>query len=232
MSKPIIGIVEWPYFDKDDDKIYEVVNEMVEKVSISGGIPIGIFPTQVEKFQLKKLNEIFSLNQLEKNDLNQSLNMCDAIIKPGALKIYGFERYIYEYALYKDIPYLGICAGMQMMTGSTNIKNEDKGINHRSKDTYAHKVKILKDSLLYEILKQEEIMVNSRHSYHISDAGINSVSAYSGDGIIEAIENRNKQFQIGLQWHPETIEDENSKKLFDRLIEEANIYACKKKIKR
>lgn len=231
MNKPIIGIVEWPYFDKDDDKIYEVVNEMVEKVSLSGGIPIGIFPTQIEKFQLKKLDEILELTGIEKQDLNESLNMCDAIIKPGALKIYGFERYIYDYAFCKDVPYLGVCAGMQMMSNSINIKNEDKGINHRSSDIYAHKIKILRDSILYEILDQDEIMVNSRHSYHISDPGINSVSAYSEDGIIEAIENRSKQFQIGLQWHPETINDDNSIKIFDRLIEESNIYKCKKKLK-
>ena len=53
--KPIIGIVEWPYVDKDGDLIYEVVNPIVEKISKYGGIPIGIFPTQVEDFQNKKL---------------------------------------------------------------------------------------------------------------------------------------------------------------------------------
>ena len=222
--KPIIGIVEWPYTDKDGDLIYEVVNPVVEKISKYGGIPVGIFPTQIENFQNKKISEINALTITEKEDLNQTLKMCDAIIKPGAIRIYGYENYIYDYAFQKDVPYIGICAGMQMMANynienSKNERNEDKGVIHHSKEEYAHEIRILKDTLLYSILKQEEILVNSRHNYHIVDSGIHKTSAYSPDGIIEAIENPIKNFQIGVQWHPESLmNDEHSKKLFDYFI--------------
>lgn len=234
--KPIIGIVEWPYVDKDGDLIYEVVNPIVEKISKYGGIPIGIFPTQVEDFQNKKLSEISELTNLEKTDLNQTLSMCDAIIKPGALKIYGFERYIYNYAFQKDVPYIGICAGMQMMAyyNKDNVKNErneDKGVIHHSKEKYVHEIRILKDTLLYDILDKEEIMVNSRHNFHITSPGTHEVSAYSKDGLIEAIENKDKKFQLGLQWHPEMLDDENTEKLFTRFIEEAEQYNKVKRMK-
>ena len=227
--KPIIGIVEWPYKDSDGDLIYEVPNNIVEKISMHGGIPVGIFPTQIEDYQNKRLSEIDELTFIEKQDLQESLDRVDAIIKPGALKIYGFERYIYNYAFNKDIPYLGICVGMQMMAGYrnnkyNNVKNETD--IHRSNKDYAHKLRILKDTLLYNILKEEEIEVNSRHNYHIESAGIHDINAYSEDGIIEGIENRDKLFHIGLQWHPENLNDENTNKIFDEFIESA------KKVKR
>lgn len=230
--KPVIGIIEWPYKDIDEDLIYEVTNNIVEKISKHGGIPVGIFPTQIEDFQNKRIPEIKYLEQIEKEDLNESLNMCDAIIKPGALRIYGYERYIYGYTLEHNMPYLGICAGMQIMAGHNNSKYNNvkivSDINHHSKEEHAHKIKIFKNTLLYEILKEEEILVNSRHRYHIVNPGIHSISAYAPDGVIEAIENKDRLFQLGVQWHPENLNDIYSDRLFDSFIEHSTYY--KKKI--
>lgn len=222
--KPIIGIVEWPYYDKDGDLIYEVPNNIVEKVSKHGGIPVGIFPTQIVDFQNKRLSEIDELTIGEEDDIRYSLSRVDAIIKPGAIKVYGFERFMYEYAFERDMPYLGICAGMQMMAAykSENIHNvKIDGNNHRSEEKYAHKVRIARGTLLYNIFKLDEMMVNSRHSYCISSPGIHMVSAIAEDGIIEGIEARDKKFNIGLQWHPESLDDENSNNLFGEFIEAA-----------
>lgn len=231
--KPIVGIVEWPYKDLDEDLIYEVTNNIVEKISKHGGIPVGIFPTQIEDFQNKRIPEIKQLEQIEKEDLNESLNMCDAIIKPGALRIYGYERYIYGYTLEHNMPYLGICAGMQIMAGHNNSNYNnvkiESDINHHSKEKHAHTIKIFKNTLLHEILKEEEILVNSRHRYEIQNPGTLSVSAYAPDGVIEAIENKDKLFQLGVQWHPENLNDIYSDRLFDSFIEHSVDY--KKKIK-
>ena len=126
MSKPIIGVVEWPYVDKDGDKIYEVLTPVIESISKAGGRPIGIFPTQVANFQDERLRNIPALTNVEKKDIIDSVEMCDAIIKPGALKLFNFDRFIYGYTLEKNIPYLGICAGMQIMAhhGKEFIQNE------------------------------------------------------------------------------------------------------------
>ena len=48
--KPIIGIVEWPYEDKDTDRIYEIPSNIASWVIKSGGIPIGIFPGQAVNY--------------------------------------------------------------------------------------------------------------------------------------------------------------------------------------
>ena len=119
-----------------------------------------------------------------------------------------------DYALEKDIPYLGICAGMQLMANTENIKNDT---NHFQD----HYIKILENTLLSEIIGEKEILVNSRHNYHIENSGENLVCAVSNDGIIEAIEYPADYFNIGVQWHPEISYefDENSKKIIDAFID-------------
>lgn len=212
--KPIIGIIEWPYIDYDKDQIFEVSNAITNCIIENGGVPIGIFPTIREDFVNRSTNDIKDLEKSNMDDLERVLSYCDAIIKPGALRIYNYEKFIYEYCLKKDIPYLGICAGMQLMTHSKMIPNS---INHKDE----HYINIKKDTLLYEIIGKERIKVNSKHKYQISDIKENSICCYSDDGTIEGIYNKNKKFILGLQWHPELINDENSAKIFQKFIENA-----------
>lgn len=234
MSRPIIGVVEYPYEDKDGDMIYEVLTPVIESISKAGGRPVGIFPTQVSNFQKERLRYIPDLTISEKEDIIDSIEMCDAIIKPGALKLFDFDRFIYGYTLEKNIPYLGICAGMQIMAAHKkdwiqNEKIEDLVINHQlSDEKYVHEV-ILLPGKLRDIVGKNKIMVSSRHSYKIPDNGIHSISALSNDGVIEAIENPYCDFNIGLQWHPELMgDDENSKKIFSKFIDAAEYNAYKK----
>lgn len=111
-----------PYQDKDGDVIYEILQPIIEWVVRSGGVPIGLFPTQIENYVEKRLRDIKKMSDIELRELRENISLCDAIIKPGALKVYDHEREIYKYALQKDIPYLGICAGMQIMA-SNNYPN-------------------------------------------------------------------------------------------------------------
>lgn len=230
MSKPFIGIVEWPYTDKDGDPIFEVFNDVANWIIRTGGIPVGIFPTQVADFINTKVSEIEVMNIGEQKDLISSLNRCDAIIKPGALRIYNHERFIHSYTVEKNIPYLGICAGMQVMSSYNgeikNEKNDELGINHYQPG-YSHYVEVLPDTLLSTIV-DSHFKVYSRHNYHIASPGVNRISAIACDGIIEAIENSDCNYNIGVQWHPELAPDTdlNSHKLFESLVEEAKIY-CK-----
>ena len=62
--------------------------------------------------------------------------------------------------------------------------------------------------------------VNSRHQYEIINVNNANISAESDDGIIEAIEFKDKRFAIGLQWHPEDLyeNDINMLKIFNEFI--------------
>lgn len=233
--KPIIGIVEWPYIDKDGDEIFEVFNDIINCVIRAGGIPIGVFPSQVEEYVRKSVSEIELMNFEQASDIHRILDSCDAVIKPGALRIYPYEKLIYGYTIGKNIPYLGICAGMQLMSAYNSRLNnvrisDDNPIKHYQIG-YGHDVYPVENTLLSKIVGNEKFPVYSRHRYHIANEGVNRISGVSEDGIIEAIENPNCNYNLGVQWHPELApsDDEISKKLFESLVEEAKVY---RKIKR
>lgn len=140
----------------------------------------------------------------------------------GGSKISEIDYKIIEYLYQQNKPTLGICLGMQIMGKLFNEKVRskiEKG-NHDSEMEYAHNIIIKKDSLLYQILGEEKIKVNSRHKFQIPTTNLACV-AYSEDGILEAIEDKSKKFFIGIQWHPESLmEDIYSKRLFDYLIQQ------------
>ena len=98
-----------------------------------------------------------------------------------------------------------------------DIKNHKKTLN------YVHEIKIKKNSKLYNIFKSNIIKVNSRHKSIIKNTNINVVGI-SNDGYIEAIEDTNKKFFIGVQWHPETMidYDEKQNNLFKYFIDCCN----------
>jgi len=93
-------------------------------------------------------------------------------------------------------------------------------------DFPAHQIKIAKESLLYDILKKEELWVNSFHHQFIKDMPNGfKITATSTDGVIEAIEYENPEyFFLSVQWHPEMMaarDNEDMLKLFKRLIKES-----------
>lgn len=134
----------------------------------------------------------------------------DCIICQGGDDYNDFDLEVIKYCYDNNIPLLGICLGMQTMSILFNGKLEDlNNLNHKSKEKYVHNVNINKDSKLYQILKSDKIMVNSRHKSYITKTDL-KISAISEDGIIEAIEDSSKKFFIGVQWHPENMVEYNN----------------------
>lgn len=199
--KPIIGIITRYGKTENQNKILYTYKEIIEKVKRSNGIPIGI-------------------NILNKEDII-NLKIAHGIILQGGDTYREEEIEIVKYAYEKDIPLLGICQGMQIM-GIATCGEIYKISNHNKTNTKkAHQIQINKNSKLYEILKKEKITVNSRHNYAIKRTTL-TTSSYSEDKIIESIEAKNKKFFIGVEWHPESLENEESKQLFDYFIKKAS----------
>lgn len=211
MTKPIIGIIGRVVTSKSGDNTICSWEEIRLSVVKSGGIPLLILPTN--DFLYNKINEVPLLTEDEKEDLYSIVDLCDGLIFQGGLEWFEYDVVVYNYALKKDIPILGICAGMQMMACIDKYKTStdltlpnNTSINHQEKNKkYVHSIEVIKDTLLFNIVKKKKIDVNSRHSYHIDGVKNLIISAYSPDGLIEAIEYPNKKFVLGLQWHPESM---------------------------
>lgn len=137
------------------------------------------------------------------------------------------ERDMFEISLLKDafkrkIPTLAICRGIQIMNvafgGSIN-QHIDGHIQKEDKSTKTHYVNIEKSTILYEIIKEDVIKVNSVHHQAIDKVAKNFKVCATCDNIIEGIEYINKDiFFMGVQWHPEALYDNYSKSIFEHFI--------------
>lgn len=218
--KPIIGIVARATVTINKNDCL-VIDEYYKNAIInSGGVPFMVTPPQSIFYNSTKSEDIKPLTDDEKSDLERILSMCDGILMPGGRRLYEYDSFICKYAMENNIPLLGICAGMQLMARiNTDFKNQliDEDNSHDVEKEYSHEVEIIKDSLLYKIVGKDRIMVNSYHRYKVPNEGFNKISATCGD-VIEAIENDDYKFFLGVQWHPERLEDENSKKIIEYFI--------------
>lgn len=153
-------------------------------------------------------------NYIEKLSL---LEKIDGVILVGGDDIYNFEYELVKYLYNKNIPTLGICLGMQTMAISIGgMLGHLNNLEHKSTKKYVHYIDINPSSLLYEIIGKDKIMVNSRHKDYVINTNL-SIGA-TCEGIIEEVEDKNKKFFVGVQWHPENLDDENSDKLFNYFI--------------
>ena len=149
------------------------------------------------------------------------------------------ELFITRLAYNRQIPILGICRGIQTLAMALGGKvkqdiTDIATLNHSQKEERnvpTHNVIIEKDSILSQLYKLTDknatLKVNSFHHQAVCDCGDKfRVVAKSEDGIVEAIESREFKSIIGVQWHPECLDD--GLPLFEWLTREAKSYhdAC------
>ena len=224
-NRKVIGILGIPSVDDENDSVIALYKSYKDAIVKRGCIPFLINPVSDIDYLNRKREDIPPLSKEEKIFYQDMVDMCDGIILQGGYRIYNYFEYIVSYSIEKDIPILGICMGMQLLARLDNVENcieiNNTNVNHKVKgQQYAHMVNILKDSLLYSIFNKDVISVNSKHNYHVSMVNNYKISAYSEDGLIEAIEYPGKKFIIGVQWHPEKMieYDALANKLFDYFI--------------
>lgn len=211
-KKPVIGILATSNYKLTDDTFadtYRYGNNYIKKIVENGGIPLLI-------------------PYVDDEVINDTLEMCDGLLLPGGNRVMASGLRVVDYFYNKKKPILGICLGMQTLAMySVNkdreeskriIKVIDNGVNHwpiellrDNNDALAHKLNVIKDTKLFNLLGKEEIMVNSVHRCTITEVGTDfKISAYSEDGLIEGIEySGNDRFILGVQFHPEVLPQYN-----------------------
>ncbi len=128
--------------------------------------------------------------------------------------------------LKRDLPVLGICAGCQLLNIAAGGKLIQHVENHRNT---THASKVTAEGFFARAMEKQpgdEIVVNSYHHQVVDPAHLGVgmfVSAEAYDGTVEAIEMPGERMVLGVQFHPERMDD-LAPKLFGKLVEQANLY--------
>jgi CTP synthase len=222
-EKPKIRIgMPGKYFNISDS--YISINDALEHAAVNQGY----------KVELKMINITEDIN------IGKELEDCDGILlTPGFGKraVEGMIKSV-EYAMEYKVPFLGICFGAQLffvafcrkylgLTGanSTEIDPNTKypvvDLMESQKEVSEKggtmrlgglKIKIVKDTKIFEAYKTEEITERFRHRYHINPKyieeaekkGIKVSSRDETGQIINSIElDRDDHWMVGTQFHPE-----------------------------
>lgn len=145
-----------------------------------------------------------------------------------------FEMELIRAARGFDLPFLGICRGLQVLNValggslyqdlSYRAGTDPAHMSPRERrGEPAHQVAITPGSRLAHIIGSREVPVTSTHHQIIRDLAPDlAVSAVAPDGVIEAVEGTGR-FLLAVQWHPERMASRHPEQLplFHSLIESA-----------
>lgn len=242
---PVIGIT-----GNYEDLTCKLGRGYYESVVKAGGVPVIVPPVADKHVIINTLERIDGLILSGGGDYNplwageEPSPLLHGINKERD----NAELLITRLAYNRQIPMLGICRGIQTLAMALGGKvaqdlSEVRGerlelrdVKHsqdadRSEPT--HSITIEQNSILFSayessltphsFLLTPRIMVNSFHHQAVSDPGKKfRAVATAQDGVIEAMESSEFKPILGVQWHPECLE--NGQPLFQWLVKEAQGY--------
>lgn len=145
----------------------------------------------------------------------------------------AFELTLAKIAIESELPILGICRGLQVLTvaggGDLIVHVPDlfgREVTHRMEEPNRpaqHEVVLTSDSRLLEMFKLDTVTVTSWHHQAVRSLPDNwRLAAHAPDGVIEAIEHESHPWAVAVQWHPEMSPDDPLQhRLFHQLVEAA-----------
>lgn len=239
MSKPIIGIA--PGVITVDSHMFpgrqrDYVNrDYLRSITANGGVPLVLPVTTDETTIARYVTLIDGLLLCGGADVAPATYGEEPQPKLGGIDP---ERDQYEMALIRathaaDKPVLGICRGLQILNacygGSlyqdmSYLPAGQGTLKHMQGQLAAygsHQVTVTPQSTLATYLGTTKLAVNSFHHQALKQVadGFQTV-AQSSDQVVEAIESTDGALQLGVQWHPEMMQQADSiqAQLFARFV--------------
>ncbi|MCB9742539.1 MAG: gamma-glutamyl-gamma-aminobutyrate hydrolase family protein [Alphaproteobacteria bacterium] len=193
---------------------YTVSHPYVEAVRRAGGTPLLLPPSEPDLEALLERVDAVVLTggdfdippERYGQETSTAIGHVDAVRADAELRLARL-------CVARDVPVLGVCAGMQVLAVATggsliqDIRTELPEAEEHEQPTDPaqgwHQV-FLEGSMLRQVLGRAPV-VNSTHHQAVLDPGELRVTARAPDGVIEAIEMANHRFCLGVQWHPEVL---------------------------
>ena len=224
--RPLIGIPTWndSSVDYDGVPLYAINQSYVKTLTAAGAIPF-LIPLNLDDTTLREIFDRLDGLFLSGGTDIDPIHFDEA--ETGTEGRFDQQRdetelKLARWAIANDLPVLGICRGMQILNVAAGGSlyhdlNTERPNTHRhdyfggdfKRNDIRHTVSTTPQSYLHDILG-ETIGVNSMHHQAVRRVGFSFyVTAFSDDGLPEAIEATNHQFAMGVQWHPEELTDDD-----------------------
>jgi putative glutamine amidotransferase len=144
----------------------------------------------------------------------------------------AFELAIIRAVRAAQLPMLGVCRGAQLLAiahGGRLSQRPPAVAGHtelsdmRPAEILAarHPVTLTPGSRVAHALRRDTVPVNTIHHHQIADPGELEVTATAPGQVIEAIEPRTGWACVGVQWHPEKMDEPEQRGLFEQLVGQA-----------
>jgi gamma-glutamyl-gamma-aminobutyrate hydrolase PuuD len=230
-SKPVVGITTYltrAAFGVWDLDAALVPAAYVRSVVRAGGVPLLVPPGAAAEEALDALDGlIFSGG----SDLDPELYGEEAHAETVGIvrERDDFELDLMRAALARDVPLLAICRGSQVLNVALGGGLEQHVPDRVAADTHKHtpgvfaehEVDVLDGTKLASVVGRRSAVKSHHHQgYGKLGTGLRE-AAQAEDGTIEALEDPNRRFTLGVLWHPEEGDD---LALFEALVAEAAEY--------
>ncbi|MFC7527091.1 gamma-glutamyl-gamma-aminobutyrate hydrolase family protein [Actinoplanes sp. GCM10030250] len=226
--RPIIGITTyvlpatWGVWQDLPSAL--VPHDYVEAVRLAGGRAVLLPPDDLDADVLDRVDGLLLSGG---PDLEPSLYRQES----GAYTVTDPERdtgelVLLRAALDRDLPVLGVCRGMQLLTvaaGGSLHQHLPDVVGHEkhrpAPGVYGEQSAAFTPGSRINDLMGEDVTINCFHHQGVADAGSLTVTGRAADGLPEAVEDPGRRFVLGVQWHPEVSRD---RRLFGALVAAAS----------
>jgi putative glutamine amidotransferase len=238
--KPRIGITTWlrplPTYLGEQTLLYTLGYEYVDHVAAAGGLPL-LLPQGDDPGEV--LDLLDGLLLTGGGDVHPASygDIHNGTSKAVNERADGWEIELVRTAAARGMPVLGICRGMQIMAvafGGHMMQDLAAVEGHPDMARFTgseilglrHTVTFDLHCTLAAIYDSVERQVNTIHHQAVIDAGQLRVIGWGVGGVIEAIEAHDQEAwpAIGVQWHPEKMDEALELRLFTYFVTAAARY--------
>lgn len=193
--------------------------DYLDAVAGAGAIPLVVSPeaTSATDLVVSRIEGLMLVGGLDVHPSSYGEPLLNDTVDPSPDRD-ALELALLRSALSLRVPILAICRGHQVLNvarGGTLWQDlptqRPDGLRHSQRgDPHSpgHTLSVADGSLLRQIVGSEHLEANSFHHQAVRELGRGlRPTAWSSDGLIEAVEDPAHRFVLGVQWHPEEMLD-------------------------
>ena len=208
--------------------------DYLDAVVGAGAVPVVIAPdaTPAADLVTARLDALMLVGGADVDPAHYGETPLNDSVSPGPERD-ALELALLHSALARGLPVLAICRGHQVLNVARGgdlwqdlPTQQPHGLRHRQVEAphaVGHELRIAPGSLLHTIAGSERLGANSFHHQAVRALGRGlRPTAWSADGLVEALEDPAHPFVLGVQWHPEEmLDDAPHRALFDAFVQAA-----------